>query len=160
MLDLDAFRVFTKKSWTGKPNLPHTSYINLWVGHDLPIEEIRSDMRSWLDTSKHGTYQEMLQAEDSVDIGWLLYSTQAIDHGALADEIIERIGINIGLHWKQIETGSKNKVEASTKQSKGLVVEVSKTQKVSAMRELHQLLGSAARDPQHYPNNIRLHFVK
>ena len=49
----------------------------------------------------------MLQEEDAVETGWLLYSTREMDAGALADEITDVIGVNVGLRWKVISTGQK-----------------------------------------------------
>jgi hypothetical protein len=48
----------------------------------------------------------MLQAERSNEIGWLLYSTQQMDIGALADKISNAIKKDIGLRWKMIPVGN------------------------------------------------------
>lgn len=156
---LDAFRVYTKKIWAAKANVPATTYFNLCMGHDMSLTDIKDDILDWLNSGKHGLYVEMLQKEDGLDIGWLLYSTQAIDAGALADEIYDMTGVELGLRWKQIDTGQREKVPAS-QQIKALVVEVEKTKKIDYMRKLQRLLGSTKKLTNAYPNGIRLRYVK
>lgn len=158
--DLRKFKIFTKKIWAAKPDVAATTYFQLWVGHDFDIKDIRFNMQDWLRQGQHGVYVDMLQADDSVDVGWLLYSTQTMDAGALADEIMEVIKPDkIGLRWKKIETGSNKKVSAS-KVVKALNVEGSMRQKASILHKLHQYLGSTNKPIEQYPNQIRLRFVK
>ena len=65
----------------------------------------------------------MLQEENCSKIGWLLWSARNMDAGALADELSEMIGFNVGLRWKTIDTGARGKIP-SDKKSRALVVEV------------------------------------
>lgn len=117
-------------------------------------------MQDWLRQGQHGLYIDMLQAEDAVDIGWLLYSTQSMDAGALADEIMEAIlPEKIGLRWKKIDTGSKKRVPES-KVAKALNVEGSMKNKAAILQKLHKYLGSTNKPVSQYPNGIRLRFVK
>lgn len=103
-------------------------------------------------------FHNMLQAEDSTDIGWLLYSTQEMDSGALADEISDMIGINVGLRYKGINTGTRNVKNQNIVQA--LVVEASAQHKWEVQAALLQLYSRTMRDPSDYPNGIRLRFVK
>ena len=79
----------------------------IFVGHNVDFEDIRESMQTWLTTVSYGIYYNMLQVEDAVDVGWLLYSTREMDAGALADEISDYIGKKVGLRWKTINTGTK-----------------------------------------------------
>ena len=99
----------------------------------------------------------MLQVEDSTEIGWLLYSTRSIDTGALADEISDHLGVNVGLRWKIINTGTKvikkdNMVRAL------LVVECSAKIKWRCQAKLLKLY--TMKSVRKYPNGIRLRYVK
>ena len=93
-----------------------------------------------------------LQEEDGTEIGWLLYSTREIDAGALADEIIDTIGTNIGLRWKVI-IAKENMVRV-------LIVEVSGQQKTRCIAQLLKLYSRKMKLVHEYPNGIRLRFVK
>ena len=63
----------------------------------------------------HVVYRNMLQVEDTVEIGWLLYSTREMDAGTLNDELEEMLKIKIGFRWKVIGNGvrSLNKAKRS-----------------------------------------------
>ena len=45
-------------------------------------------------------YIKQLQVESTIQKGWLLYSTQALDNEALATAIEEEIGVKVALRWK------------------------------------------------------------
>lgn len=60
-------------------------------------------MQLWLQDRDHGLFYKMLQVEDSLEIGWLLYLTKEMDAGTLVDEIEDLIGLQVGLRWKIID---------------------------------------------------------
>jgi len=64
----------------------------------------------------------------------------------------------VGLRWKNINNGSKN----TTKDNlvKALTVEVSAKAKWECSRKLLRLYSRSIKTPQHYPNGVRLRFVK
>ena len=94
----------------------------------------------------------MLQEEDRTEMGWLLYSTREIDAGALADEIIDAIGLNVGLRWKVINTGSKSISNES--KTRALAVEVSAKVKTRATMKKLKLYCRKMKTVQEYPNGI------
>ena len=57
----------------------------------------------------------MLQEEDSTEIGWFLWSTRGMDAGALADEISDVLGFNVGLKWRVINTASRGQLPENKK---------------------------------------------
>ena len=100
----------------------------------------------------------MLQEEDGVEIGWLLYSTREMDSGALADEIGAKIGVNIGLRWKVINTGTRSINKENM--VRALIVECSSKVKWHCQAKLLQLYSRAIKTVKDYPNGVRLRFVK
>jgi hypothetical protein len=100
----------------------------------------------------------MLQVEDSVEIGWLLYSTKEMDAGALVDEIGDLIGVKIGLHWNMLDVGAKGKLPES-QWIQTLSVEVNARNRWEAQRTMINYFGCKIQ-PKDYPNGIRLRFVK
>ena len=100
-------RIYHPKLFPGRPNQENIVYTTINLGHDADFNSIKEDIKFWLMGGNHGLYYNMLQAEETEVIGWLLYSTQEIDAGALAEELLEQEGINIGLRWMTINTGVK-----------------------------------------------------
>ena len=82
-------------------------YPMLHLGHNIALNDIRESLQPWLTSMDYGLYFNMLQVDDAVDIGWLLYSTQEMDPGALADKIGDIIGHSVGVCWKNINNGIK-----------------------------------------------------
>jgi hypothetical protein len=140
------------------PNTEFTTYPGIHIGHDKPLSDIREIMQLWLQQCKHGLFYKMLQVEDSVEIGWLLYSTKEMDAGALVDEIGDLIGLKIGLRWKIIDVGAKGKLPESQR-IRALNVEVNAGERWDAQRKMIEFFGRTMK-PKDYPNGVRLRFVK
>jgi hypothetical protein len=141
------------------PDKPFITYPGIHIGHNHPLPDLREDMRMWLQDGKHGIYSKMLQVEDSSEIGWLLYSTKEMDAGALADEIEDLVGVKIGLRWKVIDVGAKGKLPES-QMVRALIVEVDSKSKWDVQRKMINYFGRNIKNPDSYPNGIRLRFVK
>ena len=103
-------------------------------------------------------FYNMLQEEDGVEIGWLLYSTREMDAGALADEIGDVIGVHTGLRWKVISNGTKKLSKDNL--VRALSIEVSAKKKWVTQTKLLQLYSRSIKQPEEYPNGVRLRFVK
>lgn len=115
-------------------------------------------MSSWLSIEGYTMYRNMLQVEESSEIGWLLYSTKEMDTGALADEITEGLGFAVGLRWKVIDNGTKNM--AANQKVYALSVEVDVINRYACQKEVAKLYSKTSNSTDSYPNGIRLRFVK
>ena len=144
------------RMYAPKEGTPATTYLQLFLGHDDEFDELRETLQPWLDSKLYGLYNNMLQAEDAKDIGWLLYSTREMDTGALADKIMDMIGVDIGLRWENIPTGTRKQENIV----KALVVEAPARKKWQVQRALLKLYSGTIKPPRAYPNSIRLCFVK
>lgn len=161
-------RVFLNRMYVPKPNLERTIYVNIQLAHDIDFNDIRERMQPWMTSGNHGFYYKMLQVEESVAVGWLLYSTREMDAGALADEIGEAIGTNVGLAWKIIPTGSKagrneskdKSMKNSRNKVQALQIEVAIQKKYLSTKRLLNLYSRKIKDSSEYPNGIRMRFVK
>jgi hypothetical protein len=156
---VSTFRMYANKVFIGDSNKVLTIYPNVRIGHEKPLKDIRRDMRNWLMEGNHGIFYKMLQAESSSEVGWLLYSTRDMDHGALADEMSEILGFNLGLRWKVIDIGVRGRIPDSQKVH-ALSVEVEQNHRQSYQRKLIAMYGRAVKDVHEYPNGVRLRFVK
>jgi hypothetical protein len=156
---VSSFRIYANKVYIGDSNKVLTIYPNVRIGHEKPLKDIRRDMRNWLMEGTHGVFYKMLQAESSSEVGWLLYSTRDMDHGALADEMSDILGFQLGLRWKVIDIGVRGQIPESQKVS-ALSVEVEQSHRIAYQRKLIAMYGRAVKEVHEYPNGVRLRFVK
>jgi hypothetical protein len=156
---VSAFRIYANKVFIGDSNKVLTIYPNIRIGHEKPLKDIRRDMRNWLMEGPHGMFYKMLQAESSSEIGWLLYSTRDMDQGALADEMSDILGFNLGLRWKVIDIGVRGQIPDSQKVY-ALSVEVDQAHRSQYQRKLITMYGRDVKEVHEYPNGVRLRFVK
>ena len=95
------------KMYALKEGIPATLYPQIFIRHDKEFEDIQETLQPYLQSKLFGIYYQMLKAEDAKDVGWLLYSTLKMDTGVLANEIIDMIGIDIGLRWNNVPSRSR-----------------------------------------------------
>lgn len=81
-----------------------------------------------------------------------------MDASALADDIVNMTGINVGLRWMSIDTGAKGKVEKKDKIF-ALHLEVARKDKRTAIKAFLALYGKSNNDPAEMPLYLRLRFI-
>ena len=148
---------FIPKFYPGKGNA-QICYFNLYIGHDRQLEDMQADVKYWLMSGAHGMYFESLQCESSELIGWLLWSLKSMDVTALAEDILQMTGIQVGLRWMAIDTGAKGKVELKDKIF-ALHLEVRKKDKQTARKAFLALYGKTNSDAVELPLYLRLRFL-
>lgn len=136
-------------------------YPHIYVGHTVEIEDLKADLYDWTQEpyNEHGFYVKMLQKELVREIGFLLYSTQAQDAGELRDRMKEDLNLEVGLRWKNIDSGARGLLREDQR-VRALHVEVEASQVHTAFGTLSQLYNSKNKDRHDYPNGIRYRFVK
>ena len=132
-----------------------TWYSGARIIHSLPIQDLRQDMVQWLKKEGHGLFERMLQVADTAEIGWLVYSTWQMEATVLAQAIENTINMAVGLRWKQVSNGSRDKLPLS-QQVKALHVEVALENRVAAQKALLAVYGR--KNSGKYPNGIRMRF--
>ena len=155
---ITGFKTYLNRLYLSRPGSNMTVYINIHLGHNLDFNDIREALQSWLSSANHRLFLKMLQVEESAEIGWLIYLTREMDASALADEIADMIGINVGLCWKTIPTGAK--VNSEKTKVQGLCIEVPAKEKWACQRALLKLYSRTIQSVHKYPNGIRMRFVK
>ena len=149
--------VYSPRLFPGKSNKPNTVYAKIHLAHECLFTDIQSELSYWLRSNSHGMYYNMLQAESVVDIGWLLYSLRCMDAGALAEELYDLYGIEIGLRWKVIDQGVKGKIPADQRIS-ALHIEARLEKKSATIKALLALYGRTTEDNVK-PNGVKFRFV-
>lgn len=135
-----------------------TIYPKIYIGHNKQLKDIFSDLEEWKEENNNGIYRNMVQAEDIDDVGWLLWSTREFDAGALADEMKEIFGFEVGLRWKNIDQGIRNIPDE--KQVKALTVELDATKKREQAKKIAQFYNRRNTNSDTLPNGVRMRFVK
>ena len=133
-----------------------TWYSGARILHSIPITELRKDMLPWLKDEGHGLFTRTLQAENLVDVGWFVYSTWEMEADSLATAISDHIKIEVGLRWKMISLGTKERIP-SEQQVRALHIEVSVENRQAAQKALLAVYGR--KNTGSYPNGIRLRFA-
>ena len=153
-------KIYLNRLWNVNPGEKRTLYPNLYIGHQISLDEIRSDMKDWLWTGNHNIFRNMLQVEKTSSIGWFCYSTREMDAGALADEIEDLLNIKVGLRWKMISTGNTKTKIPDKEKVNALEIEVDRNCRDLAQRKLLKFYSRSTKESRAYPNGIRLRFVK
>jgi hypothetical protein len=155
---LNNLLIYSPRLFPGKINQPNTVYAKIHIAHESLFTDILSELNYWLRSNNHGIYYNMLQAETVVDVGYLLYSLRCMDAGALAEEIFDLYGIEVGLRWKVISQGLKGKIPADQRTS-ALHVEASLENKASTIKALLHLYGRKTTENSSKPNGVNFRFV-
>ena len=133
-----------------------TWYSGLRLIHAVPIPELKKDMLPWLKDEGHGLFTRTIQAENLVDVSWFVYSTWEMEAEALAAAISKYIQIEIGLRWKMISLGTRDKIPVE-QQVRALHIEVAIENRLAAQKALLAVYGR--QNSGSYPNGIRLRFA-
>ena len=133
-----------------------TWYSGLRLLHSIPIQELRKDMLPWLKDQGHGLFTRSLQAENLVDVGWFVYSTWEMEADALASSISDFIKIEVGLRWKMVSLGTRERIPPE-QQVRALHVEVAVENRMAAQKALLAVYGRKSTGS--FPNGIRLRFA-
>lgn len=149
--------LYSPRIFPGKANKPNIVYAKLHIAHDQLFTDIQTELDYWLRSNNHGMYYNMLQVESVVDVGWLLYSLRCMDAGALAEELYDNYGIEIGLRWKVIDQGLKGKIPSEQRTS-ALHVESSLENKSATIKALLKLYGRST-SQEDKPNGVKFRFV-
>ena len=156
---LDDLLIFHPKIYAGRPQQQNITYVKVHIGHEEKFESINTDIKYWLMSGNHGLYYNMLQAETTEKIGWLLYSTKSIDAGALAEDLYDKFEIQVGLRWMTIDAGTKGKMP-NDKKVFALHVEAIRSEKNTVKKALLKLYSRTSwANSNDLPNGVRLRFV-
>ena len=113
-------------------------------------------MIRWMKQEGHGMFERMLQVADTAEIGWLVYSTWQMEMDVLTQAIEDVINIPIGLRWKQINMGNRERVPLD-QQVKALHIEVAAENRTAAQKALLATYGR--KNTGAYPNGVRMRFA-
>ena len=79
-------------------------YVDVHVQHSLLIDDIKDDTEWMLKENNMCIFNKTLQVESTTQMGWLLYSTNSLDHNLPAKVLSDEIGVQIALRFKYRNT--------------------------------------------------------
>ena len=139
--------------------IPKTSggqvYPSVHLGHTKTFSFLTEELGWWFQAERHGLWERQLQCESTYVVGWALYSTQAMHIPELRRELSSRIGCDIGIRWRTIQTDKSGPIPAD-QLAKALHFEVNKNDKRKAKQRLAEVYAKSATD---FPLGIKLRLV-
>jgi hypothetical protein len=99
-----------------------TLYVSILMAHDVPFEEIMENVRWWLQEKKCGLWKRQVQSETVKQVGYLLYSTRAlepeymkllVEKAVNKDRRARRCGhkLELGFRWRVIPMGKQGRIK-------------------------------------------------
>ena len=76
---IHTMRQYANKLYIPNGGLNRVIYPHLYIRHNKLLVDLKSDMKDWLFNTNCGIYYKMLQVEDGIEVGWVLYSTRKMD---------------------------------------------------------------------------------
>ena len=92
-----------------------TQYVSVFLRHTDDLIDLQKDMQFWFSDGGHKLYEKPLQCEKTVEVAWLQYSTREMDKDLISREIMETLGIEVGMSWKMIYMGKKGDIAEKNK---------------------------------------------
>lgn len=131
-------------------------FADVFVHHSIPMDDLKGDMEWFLKENQMAIYKKQLQVEETAQLGWLLYSTQALDNDTLSKAIEAEIGVEVALRWKYINSSKYLSDESERKKWMATHIEVEAKVAKKASRGLKRIYGSKS---TLFPLGIRMRLV-
>jgi hypothetical protein len=157
-----------KKYFTrAQPNTKgQTLYVSILMAHNTPYDEIMENIRWWLSEKKFGLWKRQVQSETVKPVGYLLYSTRALEPEYMK-ELVERAAnrhkkarkfgrkLELGFRWRVIPMGKQGKIKEED-QVRALHIECP-TEQFQVVKSILTEIYSA--DADEFPGGIKLRLV-
>lgn len=130
--------------------------MDVYVQHSIPIDDIKCDAEWMLKENNMGIFPKTLQVESTSQRGWLLFSTNSLDHDLLATVLSDIIGVQIALRFKYVNTDKYEPDRTERKKWMATHIEVDEKVRKKAERHLARIYGSKSTK---FPLGIRMRLV-
>jgi hypothetical protein len=143
-----------------------TLYVSILMAHNQSFDEIMENIRWWLSERKAGLWKRQVQSETVKPVGYLLYSTRAlepeymkqvVEEAANRHKKAEKLGkkIELGFRWRVIPMGKQGKIREED-QVRALHIECPSDQYQIVKAILAEIY---AADAEQFPGGIKLRLV-
>jgi hypothetical protein len=133
-------------------------YMRVWIGHDKDPAMLKEDLNWWMRQQQFGMYPRSVQAENIAVIGWLLYSTRAMNCASLQTALEKRFEgkFEVGCRYRMISLGRRGSIPKE-QQIKAIHIECDSEIQYELKSALSKIYASSKNDD--YPNGIRMRLV-
>jgi hypothetical protein len=133
-------------------------YMRVWLGHDKEPDMLKDDLNWWMRQQQFGMYPRSVQAENIAVIGWLLYSTRAINCSSLQTALEKRFHgkFEVGCRYRMISLGRRGSIPKE-QQIKAIHIECDSEVQYELKNALSKIYASSKNED--YPNGIRMRLV-
>ncbi len=84
------------------------SWCSIILAQTYPFAQFMTKVKYSLENSDFSLWPKATDNENTIDAGWLLYSTRAQDEERISNLLSELTGENLGVKWKPIRSTSGN----------------------------------------------------
>jgi len=134
-----------------------TYYPKFFVGLMEPPASIMANIGWWFKSTDQGMWQMDLQdAEETVCLGWLLYSADEFDRAALCREIWQFSGVSVALRFRDIDNGVA-KDTANRTIVKALHLDINKADPPDSKKRIELMYASSV---VNFPLGIKMRLVR
>ena len=151
---MSRFRVYFSRAQVKKEG--GATYPAVYIQHSMTMKEIKEDAEWKLKEINANVFNKSLQVEETVQMGWLLYSFEAMDLLQLATTISDEVGATVALRWKYINTDKYEPGREERKKWMGAHIEAGAEDVKKVARGLTRLYGGAS---DSFPLGIRMRLV-
>jgi len=129
----------------------------LFLSSSVQPATLIKKMGPWLQMTKQGMWSHQLPlTEETISMGWLLYSVPEYDLGELCQQITQTTGVDVALHFRCIHDGLRANTAYSKPRTKAIHMEVDKNTPLSQQACIQKMYASNARN---FPLGIKMRLV-
>jgi hypothetical protein len=143
-----------------------TLYVSILMAHNIPYEEIMENIRWWLGEKKFGLWKRQVQSETVKTIGYLLYSTRALEPEYMKELVEKAVNrhkkarkfgrkLELGFRWRVIPMGKQGKIKEED-QVRAMHIECP-TEQFQVVKSI--LAEMYAADAQDFPGGMKFRLV-
>jgi hypothetical protein len=143
-----------------------TLYMSILMAHDMPLSDIMENVRWWLSEKKFGLWKRQVQSETVKPIGYLLYSTRALEPEYMKQVVEKAVNrhrralrygckLELGFRWRVIPMGKQGRIKEED-QVRALHVECPADQFQVTKAILSDIYSA---DAEAFPGGIKLRLV-
>ena len=119
-----------------------TVYVDAFVQQSIPILDIKGDTEWMIKENKIGNFNKILQVESTLQMGWLLYSINALGLKILANILTDDFGVQVELRHTYISADKHEPDREERKKWMSTHIEVDTNDREKGVRRLATIYGS------------------
>ena len=135
-----------------------TIYVRILMAHDKDFQTIRQDISWSFESAEMGVWERPCQSEETIELGWLLYSLRTMDLDVLKEALEKILHCALGIRWRAISTGDKWTPGRKQEDiARAIHIEINAQDQGRAHKPLQELYSSSRK--KGFPLGIRMRLI-